>query len=189
VVASDSAAYPGGEYSFKGYGPKGLQGCVSRTILKLSHSPHDLAHSSTCRRHCTAAAARSGRPGLGREAVQRRLHSSAAQPLQAMKEAAVAVLVRHDVDRPARASSASSESGSLELLLTLHASVGATTCGAQTGMAGLVQHATRCKRRQDGDMHAPHGRVPVKVAMSYAAGPDQRRATRVRAYFGPYPVL
>ena len=105
-----------------------------------------------------------------------------------MKEAAAAVLVRHDVDRPARASSVSSESGSLELLLTLHASVGATTCGAQTGMAGLVQHATRCKRRQDGDMHAPHGRVPVKVAMSYAAGPDQRRATRVRAYFGPYPV-
>ena len=70
----------------------------------------------------------------------------------------------------------------------VHASVGATTCGAQTGMAGLVQHATRCKRRQDGDMHAPHGRVPVKVAMSYAAGPDQRRATRVRAYFRPYPV-
>ena len=64
--------------------------------------------------------------------MQRRLHSSAAQPLQAMKEAAVAVLVRHDVDRPARASSASSESGSLELLLILHATVGATTCGAQT---------------------------------------------------------
>ena len=43
-----------------------------------------------------------------------------------MKEAAAAVLVRHDVDRPARASSVSSESGSLELLLTLHALVGAT---------------------------------------------------------------
>ena len=36
-----------------------------------------------------------------------------------MKEAAAAVLVRHDVDRPARASSASSESGSLELILSL----------------------------------------------------------------------
>ena len=42
-----------------------------------------------------------------------------------MKEAAAAVLVRHDVDRPAWASSASSESGSLELLLTLDALVGA----------------------------------------------------------------
>ena len=33
-----------------------------------------------------AAVARSGRPGLGREAVQQRLHSSAAQPQCSMKE-------------------------------------------------------------------------------------------------------
>ena len=118
-----------------------------------------------------------------------RVCSCAAQPQSSTKEPCTALLLRKDVGRQGQASSASSESGSLELLLTLHASVGATTCGAQTGMAGLVQHATRCKRRQDGDMHAPHGRVPVKVAMSYAAGPDQRRAPRVRAYFGPYPVV
>ena len=171
-----------------GYGLNGHQGCVSRTILKLSHSPHDLAHSSTYCRHCTAAVARSGRLGLGREAVQQRLHSSAAQPQQAMKEAAAAVLVRHDVDRPAWASSASSESGSLELLLSLHALVGATICGARTREAGQVERAARCNRRQDGDMLTPCGHVPVKVAMSYAARPAQRRGPRVRRYFGPYPV-
>ena len=123
-----------------GYGLNGHQGCVSRTILKLSHSPHDLAHSSTYCRHCTAAVARSGRLGLGREAVQQRLHSSAAQPQQAMKEAAAAVLVRHDIDRPARASSASSKGGSLELLQTLDALVGAailrrTNEGSRAGRA------------------------------------------------------
>ena len=84
--------------------------------------------------------ARSGRPGLGREAVQQRLHSSAAQPQQAMKEAAAAVLVRQDVDRPAWAGSASSKSGSLELLQTLDALVGAailrrTNEGSRAGRA------------------------------------------------------
>ena len=33
---------------YTGYGPLYRQGCVSRTTLKLSHSPHNLAHSSTC---------------------------------------------------------------------------------------------------------------------------------------------
>ena len=56
-----------------------------------------------------------------------------------MKEAAAAVLVRHDVDRPARASSASSKSGSLELLQTLDTLVGAATCGAQTDAAAQLE--------------------------------------------------
>ena len=86
--------------------------------------------------------ARSGRPGLGREAVQQRLHSSAAQPQQAMKEAAAAVLVRHDVDRPARASSASSKSGSLELLQTLDALVGATILWRTNGECSALR--ARC---------------------------------------------
>ena len=50
-----------------------------------------------------------------------------------MKEAAAAVLVRHDVDRPARASSASSKSGSLELLQTLDALVGAAILRCTNG--------------------------------------------------------
>ena len=85
------------------------------------------------------------------------------------------MLVRHDVDRLGQASSASSESGSLELLLILHATVGATTCGAQTGSVVLFERAARCKRRQGGDMHTPDGRVPVKVAMPSAAAPALRR--------------
>ena len=104
-----------------------------------------------------------------------------------MKEPPAALLLRQDVDRLDWASSASNKNGSLELLLILHALVGATICGAQTNRSAQVERATRCSRRQDGDMRTPRGRVPVKVAMSYAAGPDQRRATRVRAYFG-YPV-
>ena len=51
-----------------------------------------------------------------------------------MKEAAAAVLVRHDIDRPARASSASSKSGSLELLQTLDALVGATILWRTNGV-------------------------------------------------------
>ena len=63
-----------------------------------------------------------------------------------MKEAAAAVLVRHDVDRPAWASSASSESGSLELLLSLDALVGAATCGAQTDAAAQLERVARYAR-------------------------------------------
>ena len=127
---------------YTGYGRKYRQGCVSRTILKLSHSPYDLAHSSTCCRHCTASLAWSGRPGLGREAVLQRVSSCAAQPQCSIKEPPAALLLRHDVDRLGRASSASSESGSLELLLILHATVGATTCGAQPG--GSHSARARC---------------------------------------------
>ena len=46
------------------------------------------------------------------------------------------MLVRHEVDRPAWARSASSESGSLELLMTLHALVGATICGSSAAIDG-----------------------------------------------------
>ena len=58
-----------------------------------------------------------------------------------MKEPPAAVLVRHDVDRLGQASSVSSESGSLELLLTLHALFGAAICGARTGAATQLERA------------------------------------------------
>ena len=167
---------------------KGRGRCVSRTLLKLSHSPHNLAHLCTYCRHCTASLAWSGRPGLGREAVLQRVSSCAAQPQCSMKEPPAALLLRHEIDRPACASSASSESGSLELLLILHALVGATICGAQTNRSAQVERATRCSRRQDGDMRTPRGRVPVKVAVSCAAGPAQRRCIRAPGDFHQYPV-
>ena len=103
-----------------------------------------------------------------------------------MKEPPAAVLVRHDVDRLGQASSASSESGSLELLLILHATVGATTCGAQTGAVTQVERVARCDRRFHARTHTPHEGARVKVAVSCAAAPAQRRCTRVRAYFRPY---
>ena len=117
-----------------------------------------------------AVLAWSGRPGLGCETVQQRLHSSAVQPQCSIKEPPAAVLVRHEVDRLGRASSASSESGSLELLLILHAAVGATICGAQTNAAGQVERAVRCNRGLDSGVHTPHGRATVKVAMSRSRG-------------------
>ena len=117
-----------------------------------------------------------------------RVCSCAAQPQSSTKEPCTALLLRQDVDRQGQTSSASSESGSLELLLSLDALVGATICGARTREAGQVERAARCNRRQDGDMLTPCGHVPVKVAMSYAARPAQRRRPRVRRFMGPYPV-
>ena len=99
------------------------------------------------------------------------------------------MLVRHDVDRLGQASSASSENGSLELLLILHATVGATICGAQTNAAGQVERAVRCNRGLDSGMHTPHGRATVKVAMSHAAGPALRRCIRTRGHSCPHPVV
>ena len=81
-----------------------------------------------------------------------------------MKEPPAALLLRHEIDRPACASSASSESGSLELLLTLHALVGATICGAQTDAAAQVERVARRNRRFHGGMLTPCGRAAVKVA-------------------------
>ena len=79
-----------------------------------------------------------------------RVCSCAAQPQSSTKEPCTALLLRQDVDRQGQASSASSESGSLELLLILHATVGATTCGAQTNASAQVERATRCNGRFDG---------------------------------------
>ena len=98
------------------------------------------------------------------------------------------MLVRHGIDRLGRASSASSESRSLELLLSLDALVGATTCGAQTNAAGQVERAVRCNRGLDSGVHTPHGRATVKVAMSHAAGPALRRCIRMRRLSHPHPV-
>ena len=63
----------------RGDGRKGHQGCVSHTILKHSHSPHDLTHLSICYRYCTAGLAWSGRPVPDCEAVRQRVHCCAAQ--------------------------------------------------------------------------------------------------------------
>ena len=117
-----------------------------------------------------------------------RVSSCAAQPQCSIKEPPAALLLRHDVDRLGRASSASSESGSLELLLSLHALVGATICGAQTDAAAQVERVARRNRRCHARTRTPHEGARVKVAVSCAAGPAQRRCIRVRRYFGPYPV-
>ena len=101
-----------------------------------------------------------------------------------MKEPPAALLLRHEIDRPACASSASSESGSLELLLILHALVGATICGAQTDAAAQVERVARRNRRFHARTRTPHEGARVKVAVSCAAGPAQRRCIRVRRYRG-----
>ena len=106
--------------------------------------------------------------------------SCAAQPQCTMKEPPAALLLRHDVDRLGRVSSASNKNGSLAPLLTLHALVDATICGAQTDAVTQVEGVARRNRRLDGHLLAPHGKVAVKVAMSHAAGPALRRCIRVR---------
>ena len=98
------------------------------------------------------------------------------------------MLVRHDVDRLGQASSVSSESGSLELLLTLHALFGAAICGARTGAATQLERAARCNRRFHGGMLTPCGRAAVKVAVSCAAAPAQRRCPRAPRDFHHYRV-
>ena len=83
----------------------------------------------------------------------------------------MAVLVRHDVDRPAWASSASSESGSLELLLTLDALVGAAilrrTNGCSSTARARSDPSPRCGQW--------HGDMP-RACHSRGAG-QLRRAT------------
>ena len=98
------------------------------------------------------------------------------------------MLVRHGIDRLGRASSASSESRSLELLLSLDALVGATICGARTDAAAQVERVVRRNRRFHARTRTPHEGARVKVAVSCAAGPAQRRCTRVPRFMGPYPV-
>ena len=81
-----------------------------------------------------------------------RVCSCAAQPPSSTKEPCTALLLRQDIDRQGQTGSASSESGSLELLLSLHALVGATTCGAQTNAAAQLERVAlrrprfRCAR-------------------------------------------
>ena len=117
-----------------------------------------------------------------------RVSSYAAQPQCSMKEPPAALLLRQDVDRLDWASSASNKNGSLAPLLTLHALVGASICGAQTGAVTQVERVTRCDRRFHARIRTPHEGARVKVAVSCAAGPRLRRCTRARRYFRPYPV-
>ena len=132
---------------YKGCGQKGHHGCVSHTILKLSNSPHDLTHLSICYQHCTTGLAWSGRPGPDCEAVLQRVCSCAAQPQCSLKEPRTALLLRHEVDRLGSASSASNKSGSCAWLLSLHASVGATICGARTDASTQLERVARCRLR------------------------------------------
>ena len=76
-----------------------------------------------------------------------RVSSCAAQPQCSMKEPPAALLLRQDVDRLDWASSASNKNGSLAPLLTLHALVGASICGAQTGAVTQVERVARRNRR------------------------------------------
>ena len=88
-----------------------------------------------------------------------------------MKEGAAAVLVRHDIDRPAWASSASSESGSLELLLSLDASVGAAILRPETVLGFQLP-----------DLFASAERSPVEELVSQALASGFLAATmRARA--------
>ena len=116
------------------------------------------------------------------------MSSGAAQPQCSIKEPPAALLLRHEVDRLGRASSASSESGSLELLLTLHALVGATICGARTDASAQVERVARRNRRLHARTRTPHEGARVKVAVSCAAGPAQRRCIRAPGDFHQYPV-
>ena len=59
------------------------------------------------------------------------------------------MMLRHNIDRLGWASSASNKNGSLAPLLTLHALVGATICGAQTA-AAEVKKAKRRKMQKRG---------------------------------------
>ena len=108
-----------------------------------------------CYRHCTVGMA-CGRVGPARtpdyEAVLQRVCSCAAQPECSTKEPPTALLLRHEVDRLGGASSASNKSGSCASLLSLHASVGATICGARTDASTQLERVARCRLR----FSAPH---------------------------------
>ena len=93
------------------------------------------------------------------------------------------MLLRHNIDRLGRASSASNRSGSCASILTLHTLVGATICGAQTDAAAQVERVARRNRRFHARTRTPHEGARVKVAVSCAAGPRLRRCTRARRYF------
>ena len=85
------------------------------------------------------------------------------------------MLLRHNVDRLGRASSASNKSGSCASILTLHTLVGATICGAQTDAAAQVERVARRNRRFHARTRTPHEGARVKVAVSCAAGLPQGR--------------
>ena len=53
------------------------------------------------------------------------------------------MLLRHNIDRLGRASSASNKSGSCASILTLHTLVGAAICGARTEAAAHSSSASR----------------------------------------------
>jgi len=116
------------------------------------------------------------------------------------------VLVRHDVDRPAWASSASSESGSLELLLTLDALVGAAIlrrtngcsstararCAAQPPLSRAHAHTSRgCARQGCGVMRRRAGPASLHPRPTiHGAAPCSRLRSRPEhAFYAEYHPL
>ena len=109
------------------------------------------------------------------------------------------MLVRHDVDRPAWASSASSESGSLELLLTLDALVGAAIlrrtngcsstararCAAQPPLSRAHAHTSRgCARQGCGVMRRRAGPASLHPRPTiHGAAPCISRAAMVHNHW------
>ena len=70
---------------------------------------------------------------LSSEAGPQRRHGGVAQPQNSMKESLTDITLRQTIDRTAQCSRASSKSTSLELLLHLHANVGAVVVQRTNG--------------------------------------------------------
>ena len=60
------------------------------------------------------------------------------------------MLLRHNIDRLGRASSASNKSGSCASILTLHTLVGAAICGARTEAAAQLERVALRRPRFSG---------------------------------------
>ena len=96
------------------------------------------------------------------------------------------MLVRHDVDRLGQASSASSESGSLELLLTLHALFGAAILRRTNGCSSTAR--ARCVMQPPLSRRHAHTLRPCRRqgggVMRRSAGPASLPPRR--RYFRPH---
>ena len=139
----------------KGHGRKDRQGWVWCRLKLQYHQPLNTSHAQACYRHHEASWARLGSMTVSFEAVPHSPSCGVAQPQSSMKESYPALLLRHDVDRTAQASSASSKSTSLELLLHLHTNVGAVVVRRRNECS--------CTARARCTIRPPTGRPPAGV--------------------------